>query len=340
MNQPVLARAQQAQQQTEQLTGHAQQGAIVVGAARDPDFDRLLQREWSPREVLEEDNLTKMLKVAEMLASSKVSVPDHLRGNVGDCLAIVTQAMLWNMNPFAVAQKTHLVNGRLGYEAQLVNAVLQASGLVRGMPRYEYRGDAEGLECRVAFIPRGETEPLWGEWLALRAVTTRNSPLWKTNQRQQLGYLQIKNWARAFAPGAILGVYTVDELADIEPQVRDNDTAAPPPPAAPALPDYAADVLTESGERLGQTPLSRQLPRASGTQTIILRLPGYRDAQLSLSLGSDEEREAELVAAGPARGKLKNPSKRGGGKPRPGQGKHPADDTTILLDFKAKKVLK
>ena len=243
MNQPVLARAQQAQQ-TEQLTGAAQ--GHVFGAARDPDFDRLLQREWSPREVLEEDNLTKMLKVAEMLASSKVSVPDHLRGNVGDCLAIVTQAMLWNMNPFAVAQKTHLVNGRLGYEAQLVNAVLQASGLVRGMPRYEYRGDGEGLECRVAFIPRGETEPLWGEWLALRAVTTRNSPLWKTNQRQQLGYLQIKNWARAFAPGAILGVYTVDELADIEPLHRDGDTAAPPPPAAPALPDYAADAFAKN----------------------------------------------------------------------------------------------
>ena len=241
MNAPVLARQQA---QNEQLTGHTQ--GHVFGAARDPDFDRLLQREWSPREVLEEDNLTKMLKVAEMLASSKVSVPDHLRGNVGDCLAIVTQAMLWNMNPFAVAQKTHLVNGRLGYEAQLVNAVLQASGLVRGLPRYEYRGDGEGLECRVAFIPRGETEPLWGEWLPMRAVTTRNSPLWKTNQRQQLGYLQIKNWARAFAPGAILGVYTVDELADIEPQGRDSDTAAPPPPAAPALPDYAADAFAKN----------------------------------------------------------------------------------------------
>ena len=239
MNAPL--RAQQAQQQhAEQLTGN-------VMTARDADFERLLQREWSPREVLEDENLAKMTKVAEMLASSRVSVPDHLRGNVGDCLAIVTQAMLWNMNPFAVAQKTHLVNGRLGYEAQLVNAVLQASGLVRSMPRYEYRGDGEGLECRVAFIPRGETEPLWGEWLPMRAVTTRNSPLWKTNQRQQLGYLQIKNWARAFAPGAILGVYTVDELADIEPpQGRDSDTAPPPPPAAPALPDYAADAFDKN----------------------------------------------------------------------------------------------
>ena len=101
-----------------------------------------------------------------------------------------------------------------------------------------------------------------------------------------------------------------------------------------------ADVLTESGELLGRTPLSRQRPREGGAQTVILRLSGYRDAQLSLSLSSDEEREAELVAAGPGKGKLKTLSKRGGGKPRPGQGKHPADDTTILLDFKTKKVLK
>lgn len=238
MNAPL--RAQQAQQ-PEQLVGHGH----VFGATqqRDSDFDRLLQREWSPREVLEEDNLAKMTKVAEMLASSKVSVPDHLRGNVGDCMAIVTQAMLWNMNPFAVAQKTHLVNGRLGYEAQLVNAVLQASGLVRGMPRYEYRGEGEALECRVAFVPRCESELVWGEWLVLKAIITRNSPLWKTNQRQQLGYLQIKNWARSFAPGAILGVYSVDELADIEPQ---GHTAAPPPPSAPALPDYAADAFAKN----------------------------------------------------------------------------------------------
>ncbi|HRI51020.1 MAG TPA: protein kinase [Pseudomonadota bacterium] len=129
-------------------------------------------------------------------------------------------------------------------------------------------------------------------------------------------------------------------------------TTVPSPPApsaqpAPALVRWSvrsqppgAEVLTESGETLGQTPLSRQHPRAGGTQTLILRLSGYRDAQLSLSLSSDEEREATLVAAEPAKAKPKNFSKRGAGKPRPGQGRHPADDTTILLDFKTKKVLK
>ncbi len=208
------------------------------------DFERLLAREWNPRQMLDGSNMDKMLTMADHLASSRMSVPQHLRGNVGDCLAIVTQAMLWNMNPFAVAQKTHLVNGTLGYEAQLVNAVVQNSGAVRGAPLYEYEGDGQTLQCRVGFVMRGDADVTWGEWLSVASVTTKNSPLWKTNPKQQIGYLQLKNWARAFCPGAILGVHTTDEL---EQAGADADGVLPTPrvsqatPEKPALPAYAAD---------------------------------------------------------------------------------------------------
>ena len=56
---------------------------------------------------------------------------------------------------------------------------------------------------------------LWTEWLANRHVTVKNSPLWKTNPKQQMGYLQARNWARLYAPGALLGVYTTDELETV-----------------------------------------------------------------------------------------------------------------------------
>ena len=161
--------------------------------------------------------------VAQAMAGSKITVPKHLQGQVGDCLAICMQAAQWGMNPFNVAQKTHVVNGTLGYEAQLVNAVLDASGAIKGRFHYEYRGQGEQLECRVAAIPAGESALVWSEWLMLSSVTTRNSPLWKTNTKQQIGYLQVKNWARAFKPGALLGVYTADELQ---------------PPASPAQPRH------------------------------------------------------------------------------------------------------
>jgi hypothetical protein len=123
---------------------------------QESDFDRLLQKSFSPREILDGGNLDKMVEIARMLANSKLSVPKHLVGNIGDCLAIVTQAMLWNMNPFAVAQKTHVVNGTLGYEAQLVNAVLQNSGAVEGCRATNTRGRWRALECRVGFGVRGD----------------------------------------------------------------------------------------------------------------------------------------------------------------------------------------
>ena len=53
----------------------------------------------------DEAMLAKMLSFAEVMATSRITVPKHLQNNPGDCLAITMQAMQWGMNPFAVAQK-------------------------------------------------------------------------------------------------------------------------------------------------------------------------------------------------------------------------------------------
>jgi hypothetical protein len=156
-------------------------------------------------------------RFAVLMSESRVTVPVHLHGNVPDCMAVAMQAVRWGMDPFVVAQKTHVVSGRLGYEAQLVNAVVQSSGAIRGAFRYEYKGDGAAMACRVGAVLAGEQEATWGEWLKSSDVTTKNSPLWKVNPKQQMGYLQVKNWARLYCPGAILGVYTPDELADVAP---------------------------------------------------------------------------------------------------------------------------
>jgi hypothetical protein len=220
----------------------AQAAATAVGS----DLDRLLQQPFRPQDLMQGDNLDRIERIAKRMAEGRMTVPEYLRGNIGDCMAIAMQAMLWNMDPFAVAQKTHIVSGRLGYEAQLVNAVLQNSGAIRNAPFYEYRGDGQALECRVGCVLRGETEVRWGEWLSVAAVTTKNSPLWKTNPRQQLGYLQVKNWARAFCPGAILGVYTVDELLDGDPVDIPAQRQATPPAGRPELPPYSAEAFEKN----------------------------------------------------------------------------------------------
>jgi len=168
--------------------------------------------------------LGQLTQFAELMAQSVVTVPKHLAGKPADCMAIVMQAMQWGMNPYAVAQKTHLVNGVLGYEAQLVNAVISSSSAIVGRFHYEYGGDWEkiagkkdnrdelGLFIRVGAVLRGETEITWGESIYLADITTRNSPLWKTAPKQQIAYLAVKYWARLFCPEVILGVYSPDEV--------------------------------------------------------------------------------------------------------------------------------
>jgi len=188
-----------------------------------------------------------LMKVADLMASGKSTVPAHLQKNPADCMAVVMQAMQWGLNPFAVAQKTHIVSGTLGYEAQLVNAVVQTSGTITGRFHYEYRGTSPQLECRVGAVIKGESEITWGNWLNESKVTTKNSPLWKTNPQQQMGYLQVKNWARLYCPGAILGVYSPDEFDQHQPRNmgQADVVQAAPQPLAPGVLESAQNAAAE-----------------------------------------------------------------------------------------------
>lgn len=159
-------------------------------------------------------------RFAAMMASSKATVPNHLKGNTADCMAITMQALRWGMDPFAVASKTHLVNGNLGYESQLVNAVVSSSTAIEGRFHYEFsepewQDDKDPAAwCRVGAKLRGEDQLTWGEKVYPAKQQVKNSPLWKTDPKQQTAYLALKKWARMYTPAVILGVYTNDEAEE------------------------------------------------------------------------------------------------------------------------------
>jgi hypothetical protein len=204
--------------------------------------------------MLNQGHMSALFEFAAQMAKSAVTVPDHLKDRPADCLAIAMQAAQWGMNPFAVAQKTHLVSGRLGYEAQLVNAVVQNSGAITGAFSYEFKGEGQNLECRVGAVLKGQSAVTWGEWLRCGDVTTKNSPLWKVNPKQQMGYLQVKNWARLYCPGAILGVYSDDELVDATP------AAAPAQPRHMGAVDEVKPALPAALPAYSDADLEKNLP--------------------------------------------------------------------------------
>jgi hypothetical protein len=197
--------------------------------------------------MLSDTKMDRIIRVAELMATGRSTVPKHLQGNVGDCMAVAMLATRWNMDPFAVAQKTHVVNGTLGYEAQLIAARINNSGIVSDRFQFEWYGDwsrvigrfvekeskrnpgekyrapgwsladEKGLGVKVWATIRGESEPRVLDILLTQAGV-RNSTLWADDPKQQLAYLAQKRWARLYAPDVILGAYDQDELMQAAPR--------------------------------------------------------------------------------------------------------------------------
>ena len=179
------------------------------------------------------EGMNQLVRFAELMSQSKATVPKHLEGKPADCLAVTMQAAQWGMNPFAVAQKTHVVNGTLGYEAQLVNAVVSSSSLLATRLNYRWSGDwsnvngktdkSPNLTVTVSAVLKGEAEPR-ELTISMAQAGVRNSPLWEQDPRQQLAYLCTIRWARLHAPDVLLGVYTPDELQETAPRVERDIT--------------------------------------------------------------------------------------------------------------------
>jgi len=199
--------------------------------------------------ILDKQSMESMLRIADLMASSKCTIPNHLKGSSGDCMAVVMQSMQWGMNPFAVSQKTHLSqSGALGYEAQLISAVLLSSGAIRDEPEYEFIGDWNkvlgkveerksdkggkyyvaaytksdedglGVICRVTMASGNKREIT----VMMSQCYPRFSTQWATDPQQQITYVAVRKLARRYAPGAILGVYTPEELEE-SPLPREID---------------------------------------------------------------------------------------------------------------------
>ena len=219
-------------------------------------------------------SMESMLTVAKLMASSKCTIPAHLKNSEADCLAVVMQSMQWGMNPFAVAQKTHLSQGgALGYEAQLISAVITSRGPVVGYPEYEFIGDWDkilgkveerksekggkyyvatynasheiglGVICRLTL--RGESTPR-EQKVMMSQCYPRFSTQWATDPKQQICYVAIRKWARIHSPGTILGVYSDEELEQVHAAPKDMGQAIPAQPVGvdgEAYEHYEADVL-------------------------------------------------------------------------------------------------
>jgi hypothetical protein len=272
-------------------------------------------------------------RIAELMASARATIPKHLAGSIGDCLAVVIQAAQWKMNPYAIAQKTHIINGVLGYEAQLVNAVISSSPLLATRPDYEWYGPWEnvlgrfavrkntdgkeyrvpdwkpeaesGCGVRVRATLRGESKPRELD-LLLTQARTRNSTLWADDPRQQLAYLAIKRWARLHAPDVLLGVYTPDELQE----VTERDMG--PAQVVESAPAHASRTESVKAKLASKRKAPEPSPDLDDVMSMIASAESLDQlkaaASMAAKLDSDSDKTAARRAYGERKAALEQPA--------------------------------
>lgn len=253
--------------------------------------------------IMDVASMDSMSRMAEIMASGKSTVPQHLRGSAGDCMAVVMQAVQWKMNPFAVAQKTHVVNGQLGYEAQLVNAVIISSGVIEGRPTYEYFGNWDNVDGKtskdtkvgviVSATIKGEAAPRTLSISMGGVGAVRNSPLWVSEPKQQIAYLGLKRWSRLHTPDVILGVYTPDEFeqsAQTAQQTRSMGAAEVVAPEAPA-----ELVAAASAAAIGGVTAYQDFWKGAGKDARQL-LSGHHEQFKRAAVQADKDRTIEQPA--------------------------------------------
>lgn len=192
------------------------------------------------------ETMDQVFEFSKMMAISGPAVRPHWRGNPGLCLATCIQAIewatpKWRPSPFAVANKTYVVVNKgvesIAYESQLVHAIIEAHAPIEGRLRARYEGEGDERVCIVYATFKGEAAPHeWrspplkqrhpGHVVKEGARYSRGSPLWDTKPDLQLFYDTSRDWARAWCPDILIGVYAVDEFPVEAVQHEPDPTAA------------------------------------------------------------------------------------------------------------------
>ena len=236
--------------------------------------------------LLDTSRFEHMQRVATVMARSTL-MPEslYMEGKANDkkllpydtimsnCFLVVNQAVRWGLDPFAVAQCVSVVHGKLCYEGKLVAAVLQAK---LGMNLHHHiTGSGDDTRVYMSDRPFNEevtvgdsTGPLVSllkpgiripgvrlfdgsvaEW----KTTGNNSPWSPKNFPRMLIYRGTRDWCRIYEPATMLGVYTDDEMVDMEDTTRSRAARdiTPKPSLSERLAVSREATPADAGEREG-----------------------------------------------------------------------------------------
>ncbi|MEX3008328.1 recombinase RecT [Hoeflea sp. TYP-13] len=235
------------------------------------------------------DNAGQVMEFAKMMAVSGSAVPQYLQGHPGTCLGIVDDAIRLRISPYALARKSHVINGNLGYEAQVLAAIVIRDAPLKERPNVHYEGEGQDRVCKVVgHFNDGSVRDYNSP--KIKDIKPKNSPLWQNDPDQQLAYYSLRAFARRHCPDVLLGMYDREELQSF----RGPDQAKDITPTAERLRAHKqTQEVGDAQEGFDPDHVSSEVENAAGEFEIEQNTIPEPDK----SLPSDQEQADDDVAA-------------------------------------------
>ncbi len=237
---------------------------------------------FQPGQMFQPRDARDLMDMASMISGAGAMIKPMFRGNPAACLGLISICAPHGLNPIQVSWKCYRTkdddSAPLAFEAQVVVAMINTSGAIKGSLDYEFKGEGPDRQCRAFGTLKGEDKikEVWSP--KIKDIVVKNSPLWKSDPDQQLCYYTARAFVRRHKPEMLLGVYSVDEMGG--PAIG-PDKARDVTPSAPRRGGHAYVAADDEDVIDGTT--------GDGAQDdggVIENEPGPADAL------TDEEREA------------------------------------------------
>lgn len=187
-------------------------------------------------------------RIGKMFASSTL-VPAQFRGmqNIGNTCIALEMALRMQASPMMVLQNMYMVQGKPGWSTQFLIACFNQTGRFSPL-RYEFEGQpgTDSWGCRASATDLSTGEKITGTLVTMAIAKKegwygKSGSKWQTMPEQMLRYRAAAWFIRSVAPEVAMGMYTVDELRDVERA----EAAQYVPPVQPVQPEVAPDTAEQ-----------------------------------------------------------------------------------------------
>lgn len=157
------------------------------------------------------------MRAAELFASSDL-VPKHYQNKPANCFIAINRAQRLGIDEMYFLEKTFIVSGKLGMAAELAIELANSSGRFKGPIKFKLFGEGEARGCTAfaTLAADGDVVENTVTYEMAKADGWTKNTKWTSLRDQMLQYRAGVFLARLYAGGSLGGMYTRDELEDVE----------------------------------------------------------------------------------------------------------------------------